>query len=147
MENENLISILNELLTKNYDAEKGYQEASEKIDHSILKTYFQEKSKNRYDFGHQLKELISKYGGVPDKGTSVVADLHRVWIFIKEAFDNGDKAVYNECIRGEEAFISDYERIIASEILPADVKNTILSQKDAAEKALNSLYSLEEFTQ
>lgn len=147
MENQHAVGVLNELLTKNYDAEKGYQEASEKINHSILKTYFENQAKNRYDFGHEIKALISKYGGVPDKGTSITGDLHRIWISIKEAFDNGDQAVYDECIRGEEAFISDYERIFATEVLPADVKNTILSQKESAEKALQSLRALEEFAE
>lgn len=147
MENEKVVEILNALLTKNYDAEKGYKEASEKIDHSVLQTYFESQAKNRYDFGHQIKELILKYGGEPDKGTSVEADLHRVWISIKEAFNTGDKAVFDECIRGEEEFISEYERIIASEIMPADAKNLILSQKGAAEKSLHYLYSLEDFTQ
>ena len=108
MDNDKVVSLLNELLTKNYDAEKGYKEVGEKIEHVSLKSYFENQAQNRYDFGHQIKALISKYGGEPDKGTSITGDLHRFWISIRDAFTNGDKAIYAEAIRGEEAFSEEY---------------------------------------
>ena len=40
MENDKVVSVLNDLLTKNYDAEKGYKEAAEKIEHTSLRAYF-----------------------------------------------------------------------------------------------------------
>ena len=60
MDNEKIVNILNELLTKNYDAERGYKEAAEKVQNISLKGYFENQSKNRYDFGHEIKSLISK---------------------------------------------------------------------------------------
>jgi uncharacterized protein (TIGR02284 family) len=145
MENEKVVSLLNDLLTKNYDAEKGYKEAAEKIEHTSLKSYFDNQSKNRYDFGHQIKTLISKYGGEPDKGTSVVGDLHRTWISIRDAFTNGDKAIYEEAIRGEEAFSAEYEETLNDEILPQDVRDLVRTQKDSVDKALSSLKVMEGF--
>lgn len=145
MEKDRVVSLLNDLLTKNYDAEKGYKEAAEKIEHTSLRSYFESQAKNRYDFGHQIKALIAKYGGEPDKGTSIAGDLHRVWISIRDAFTNGDKAIYDECIRGEEAFSAEYGEMLTDEILPQDVKDLVRTQKDSVDKALASLRTMEGF--
>ena len=146
MENSKVVSVLNDLLTKNYDAEKGYKEAAEKIEHTSLRSYFENQAKNRYDFGHQIKALISKYGGEPDKGTSIAADLHRTWIAIRDVFASGDNAVYDECIRGEEAFSAEYGEVLADEVLPQDVKEVVKTQKDSVDRALASLKVMEGFT-
>lgn len=146
MENSKVVSVLNDLLTKNYDAEKGYKEAAEKIEHTSLKSYFENQAQNRYDFGHQIKALISKYGGEPDKGTSIAGDLHRTWIAIRDVFASGDNAIYNECIRGEESFSAEYGEVLADEVLPQDVKEMVKTQKDSVDRALASLKVMEGFT-
>ena len=146
MENDKVVSLLNELITKNYDAEKGYKEASEKIEHQSLKSYFDNQAQNRYDFGHQIKALISKYGGEPEKGTSIAGDLHRTWIAIRDAFTNGDHAIYAEAIRGEEAFSAEYGEMLKDEVLPSDVRNLVQTQKNSVDKALASLKVMDGFT-
>ena len=146
MENDKVVSVLNDLLTKNYDAEKGYKEAAEKIEHTALKSYFENQAQNRYDFGHEIKALISKYGGEPDKGTSIVGDLHRTWIAIRDAFATGDQAIYDECIRGEEAFSEEYGEVLNDTVIPQDVKDMVRKQKESVDKALMSLKSMEDFS-
>lgn len=145
MDNDKVVNLLNDLITKNYDAEKGYQEAAEKVEHSSLKSYFEAQAKNRYDFGHEIKSLIAKYGGEVNKGTSVTGDFHRVWIAIRDAFTSGDKAIYDECIRGEEAFSTEYGDMLNNEILPEDVKEVVSKQKNSADKALASLRMMDGF--
>ena len=145
MENDKVVSVLNDLLTKNYDAEKGYQEAAEKTEHASLIGYFENQAKNRYDFGHEIKGLISKYGGEPDKGTSVLGDLHRAWISIRDSFGAGDQAIYSECIRGEEAFSEEYGEVLADEVLPQDVRDMVLKQKNSVDKALAALRLMDGF--
>ena len=145
MENDKVVSLLNDLLTKNYDAEKGYKEVAEKIEHTSLKSYFDAQAQNRYDFGHQIKALISKYGGEPHKGTSIVGDLHRTWIAIRDAFTDGDNAIYAEAIRGEEAFSAEYGDMLTKEVLPQDVKDMVQTQKNSVDKALASLKVMDGF--
>ena len=146
MENDKVVSLLNDLITKNYDAESGYKEAAEKIENTSLKGYFQNQAQNRYDFGHEIKPLIAKYGGEVIKGTSVVGDLHRTWIAIRDAFTSGDKAIYDECIRGEEAFAKEYGDMLKENNLPEDVANVVLKQKASVEKALATLKAMDGFT-
>ncbi len=146
MENEKVISTLNELLTKNYDAEKGYKEVAEKIEDTSLKSYFEKQAQNRYDFGHEIKSLISKYGGEPDKGTSVAGDLHRTWIAIRNAFATGDQAIYDEAIRGEEAFSEEYGEVLSDGVLPQDVQEMVKKQKHSVDTALANLRTMENFS-
>ena len=146
MENDKVVSVLNELLTKNYDAEAGYKEVADKIEHTSLKAYFQNQAQNRYDFGHEIKVNIAKYGGEPDKGTSIAGDLHRTWISIRDAFSNGDEAIYSEAVRGEEAFSEEYGEVLNDEVLPQDVKDMVRNQKHSVDKALASLKTMEGFT-
>lgn len=145
MENDKVVRLLNDLITKNYDAETGYKEAAEKIENSSLKTYFEQQAQNRYDFGHQIKVLIAKYGGEPEKGTSVAGDLHRVWISIRDEFTNGDHAIYAEAIRGEEAFSEEYGEMLHDEVLPQDVRDLVQTQKNSVDRALASLKVMEDF--
>lgn len=146
MENDKVVGLLNDLLTKNYDAERGYKEAAENIENLGLKTYFENQSNNRYDFGHQIKPLIAKYGGEPDKGTSLIGDLHRTWIAIRDAFSDGDQNIYEECIRGEESFSAEYGEMLADENLPEDVRELVRNQKDSVDKALTVLRTMDGFS-
>lgn len=145
MENSKVVDILNDMLTRNYDAEKGYKEAAEKVENDSLKEWFLDQAENRYSFGHTVKDLIAKYGGEPDKGTSLAGDLHREWIAIRDTFSSGDEAIYKECIRGEEAFANDYAEILNTESLPEDIRTAVSEQKSSVEKALDALKNLKDF--
>ena len=99
---EKISNNLNELLTKNYDAEAGYKLAEENVKDNTLKEYFGRKAKERYDFGHQIKNEIKVYGESPDKGTSVAGDAHRLWMNVKSTISkNSEEAILEETIRGE----------------------------------------------
>lgn len=142
---ENVASKLNELLEKNYDAEAGYKQAAEQVSNPKLKSFFQEQAQARYDFGHQLKSEIKSFGQEPDKGTSLAADVHRTWINIKSTLaGNNEEAVLEECIRGEEEFIEDYNEILNETDLPNSTEAIVREQKNQVQQALNKVRSMEE---
>lgn len=126
-----VVSELNTLLTRNYDAEKGFKEAAENVDHPLLKDFFIGSASQRYDFGHQIKDEIAKVGGEPDKGTSGSGDVHRVWMNLKDLFtsQNG-KAMLEECDRGEKAALHDYNKVLKDDQLPPDAKKVIQRQRE-----------------
>ncbi|MGB8706158.1 MAG: PA2169 family four-helix-bundle protein, partial [Gillisia sp.] len=106
---EEVAEKLNNLLTKNYDSEKGYKLASENAKSSRLKSFFDKKARERYDFGHQLKSEIADFGESPDKGSSLKADAHRGWMNIKSALSlETDEAILEEAVRGEKAAVDEY---------------------------------------
>ncbi len=135
---------LNTLLEKNYDAEAGYKKAAEDVKNPTLKTYFQSRAKDRYDFGHELKDEIRSFGKEPDKGTSLTGDLHRAWMDLKSAFSSDkEEAILEEAIRGEKAAVKDYNEIINDREVPPSTSNILIKQRNSVEEALIKAKALE----
>ncbi len=135
---------LNELLEKNYDAEKGYKLAAEKVKNDRLKTFFTQRAEERYDFGHELKTEIRNFGENPDKGSSLAGDAHRSWMNLKASLSNDkDEAVLEEAVRGEKAAVEEYDDILKDSSIPASTGNILIKQKNAIVASLNEVKALE----
>lgn len=135
---------LNELLEKNYDAEKGYKNAAEQVKNDKLKAFFREKANERYDFGHQLKDEIRNYGENPDKGSSMAADVHRSWMNLKNFLSgNREEAILEEAVRGEKVAVDEYEKIIDDTNVPPSTKKLLLKHKNSIVDSLNKIQGLE----
>jgi uncharacterized protein (TIGR02284 family) len=143
-ETKDIVHDLNDLLTRNYDAEKGYLKAAEKVKYSGLKDYMEARAQNRYDFGHELKDFIRTLGGEVDKGTSAAGDAHRMWIDFKDALTSGDKAIYEECIRGEKKFVEEYREMMKEDNLPENLRAKLSQQLNDAQKAIEELDAMKE---
>ena len=136
---------LNEILEKTYDAEKGFKKAANNTDNVALKTYFENKAKQRYDFGHELKDEIISFGQEVDKGDSLTGKAHRAWMDIKAMFSSDDaEAMLEEAIRGEKAAIEEYEEVLTETSLPSSTSAVLRSQKNAIEKGLSNIKTLED---
>ena len=129
---------LNGLLEKTYDAEKGFKKAAENTKHSALKSYFESKSKQRYDFGHALKPEIKAFGQKVDKGDSVTGQIHRAWMDVKALFSmDDDEAMLEEAIRGEKAAIEEYDEVLKETSLPSnDLSNLKESETSHRERLI-----------
>jgi uncharacterized protein (TIGR02284 family) len=136
---------LNDLLEKNYDAEKGYKNAADDVKNQRLKEFFKQKAQQRYDFGHELKSEIRNFGESPDKGSSFTADAHRAWMDLKAAL-TGDREekVLEEAIRGERAAVEDYNEAIDKSNFPPSTQNLLIKQRNAIERSLKEVQDLEE---
>lgn len=145
MDTKNVNHMLNRLLTRNYDAEKGYQQVAEKVDSPELETLCQNNYKERYRFGHDIKEMEKQYGVKPDKGSSLVADAHRAWINVKDLITgNSDAAVIAEARRGEQMAIDDYMEAVESEALKPDDKKVLSEHLKSIKNSQDQLAKIEE---
>ena len=136
---------LNSLLEKTYDAEKGFKKASENVENIALKTYFSQKAKERYDFGHELKTEIKAFNQEIDKGGSLTGDAHRAWMDIKSLFSLDDEeSMLEETIRGEKAAIDEYDDVIKDISLPKSTKSVLTTQKSKIENGLSNIKTLED---
>ena len=141
---EKISNKLNELLTKNYDAEAGYKLASDNVKNPVLKDYFISKAKQRYDFGHHIKNEIKSYGETPDKGTSIAGDAHRAWMNIKATVSsNSEEALLKETIRGEKNAINEYNEILKEPHLPPTTEAIINSQLNTIKSTLEEVKAFE----
>jgi uncharacterized protein (TIGR02284 family) len=136
---------LNDLLTKNYDAEAGYKLAEDKLDSGRIKDFFTNQAQERYNFGHELKEEIRNFGESPEKGTSLKGDAHRTWMNIKSTFStNNEEAILEEAIRGEKEALEEYNSIISDTTLPPSTKNMLTSHRNTILNSLSRVTAMEE---
>lgn len=141
---EKMSSKLNELLEKNYDAEKGYKKAAENVENTKLKQFFKEQAQKRYDFGHEIKNEIKNYGESPDKGGSATGAMHRTWMDIETAFSsNNEETILEEVQKGEKAAIEEYNEVIQDTTLPPTTQKILTNQRDTIQSACQSAKSFE----
>lgn len=108
-----LIQGLNALLSRNRDAQKGYVEASNHINLKELSKWMLDYSVQRQLFSNQLDLEIRRLGGTPEDGTSALGEMHRVWIDLRGEITNNDPfAMLEECLRGEEKAVEDYDAVL-----------------------------------
>jgi uncharacterized protein (TIGR02284 family) len=138
--NNNQIKTLNNLITTLYDGENGYKEAAEEVSSKTLATRFRKMAEQRYSFGHEIKPFIKSLGGEVDKGGSVIANVHRVWMDLKTAVSSNDEqAIITECIRGEESAIEAYREALKDNSLSGPARETVVAQSGKIQAALIDL--------
>lgn len=136
---------LNDILEKNYDAEKGFKQAADNAKHAGLKAYFNSKAQERYNFGHQIKSELKLFGQEPDKGGSATGAAHRTWMEVKSWFaSDDDEAMLEEAIRGEKASVEEYTEVINETTLPGSTKQLLQTQKDTIVQGLSNIKRLED---
>ena len=136
---------LNDLLAKTYDAEKGFKKAAENVEHSALKSYFNQKAQERYNFGHELKSEIKSFNEDVDKGGSLTGQAHRAWMDVKSLFSSDDEeSMLEEAIRGEKSAIEEYQDVLNETTLPTSTKSLLSSQKSTIENGLSNIKTLED---
>jgi len=138
---------LNDLLEKTYDAEKGFKKAADNIDNTALKTYFKQKAKERYDFGHELKSELKAFNQDIDKGGSITGAAHRTWMDVKALFSSeNEESMLEEAIRGEKSAIDEYSDVINETSLPTSTKSILESQKNKIQNGLSRIKTLEDLS-
>lgn len=143
MNDEKKISLLNELLTKNYDSEKGFKKASDKAYDPDLKRFCEIHSNQRYQFGHDIKGELKALGGDFDKGTSFAGDAHRMWMDMSVPMsDNVDRSIAHECLRGEEKALKDYSEAREKIEFPINTTKVLDDHIFKIKESINSLQEL-----
>lgn len=144
---EKISNRLNDLLTKTYDAEKGYKLAQDKVDNPTVKKFLADKVQQRYNFGHELKREIQTYGELPDKGGSTKGDLHRTWMNLSASLSsNSTERILEEVERGEKASLEEYNEILKDdnvELAPT-TQEILIKHRNQIESALNNARIYEE---
>jgi uncharacterized protein (TIGR02284 family) len=141
---EEVAKKLNNLLEKNYDAEKGYKDAAEQIENPKMKDFLQKQAQKRYDFGHEIKTEIKNYGEEPDKGGSAKGTVHRAWMDLKAAVaSSSEEQVMEEVQRGEQSAINEYNEVISETSLPPSVQQVLTKQRDQIVEAQQSAKNFE----
>ena len=136
---EEISNKLNELLVKNYDAEKGYLNASENVDSATLKIFFKRRATERSEFAKELRTEILQYGEIPEDSGSFKSTVHRNWMSLKSLFSSNDEeAILEEAIRGEKASLEEYDAILKDKTLPPTIDAMLFRHRNAIQSAINT---------
>ncbi|REG89725.1 ferritin-like domain-containing protein [Winogradskyella sediminis] len=136
---EDISDKLNELLVKNYDAEKGYLNAVNHVDSDRLRIFFKRRASERSEFAKELRTEILQYGEIPEDSGSFKGAMHRNWMSLKSTFStNNEETILEEAIRGEEASLEVYNDLIIERNLPPSIDALLLRHKNAIQGAINS---------
>ncbi|MEM5539129.1 PA2169 family four-helix-bundle protein [Olleya sp. AS48] len=136
---EKISNKLNELLIKNYDAEKGYLNAIDNVDNSELKMFFKRRASERSAFAKELRTEILQYGQIPEDSGSFKGTMHRNWMSLKSTFtSNNEEAILEEAIKGEEASLEEYDKLLKENNLPPTIDSLIAKHRNAIQAAINT---------
>lgn len=139
------VDALQDLLTRAYDAEQGFEKAAESVDHPRLRDLLMEYSAQRRSFGHDIKEFIRANGEEPDKGASLTGKLHQFWIDMRGKLTDGNEAdIIEECRRGEETTMSDYQAFVDDEDLLPSARQLFREQLEKIREIYSRLTNLED---
>ncbi|TMM32338.1 PA2169 family four-helix-bundle protein [Polaribacter aestuariivivens] len=142
---EKVSNKLNELLEKNYDAEKGYLNSAENVESPKLKMFFKNRASERSMFAKEIRTEILSYGQIPEDDGSFKGLMHRNWMTLKSLFSSNDEeAILEEVLRGEKASLEEYTEILKEDSFAPSTRKMLENQKQQIQSAINSLMVEEE---
>lgn len=134
MDNDDIVSTLNDLIETCRDGEQGYKTCAENVKDSELKIVFNDGARRCAEGAQELRIQVQRLGGDPETSGSVAGALHRGWANIKSAVTGkDDKAILNEAERGEDVAVKSYRDALNSD-LPADVRTVVERQFQGVEQ-------------
>ena len=142
MDENNAVSVIENLIETCKDGQKGYQEAASKIKRSDLKTFFNEQSLERSRFAGELEAELIRLGKPDQKVSgSVAGSLHRAWIDTKVGLGGGDKTVLDWLEHGEDTAKDAYQKAVISDLLE-NIAQVVRRQAAGVQAAHDKVKSL-----
>jgi uncharacterized protein (TIGR02284 family) len=142
MNENNPMSVIEDLIETCKDGQKGYQDAASHVKRSDLKTFFNEQSLERARFAGELQEERIRLGKSDKKDSgSVSAALHRAWIDTKVSMGAGDKAILESVEAGEDRAKEAYQKAMTSD-LPESIAQVVRRQAASVQAAHDKVKNL-----
>lgn len=139
MNKEKLIDQLNLLITRNFDASKGYRNAALRVSDLPLRKWLKNSARDRKQYITNLSREVRLLNGTPDQGTSLKGDLHRTWLDFKAEIFDGDITILQECITGENTLLSNYKMVLEHNDLPDTLEVLLSNQVQEIKRSLDGL--------
>ncbi|NML13531.1 ferritin-like domain-containing protein [Azohydromonas caseinilytica] len=119
MSNDEVIDTLNDLIETCKDGEYGFRTSSEHAKNPELKTLLLDRANDCQRGASELQSLVVQLGGEADTGGSALGAMHRGWVAVKATLSSyDDKAILEECERGEDTALTSYRNALAKPLPP-----------------------------
>lgn len=134
---------LQELLQKNYDAEKDYRKARERAKNGSLKEFFKKQAVRRNHFATEIDKLLHSLNEHPKEKGTTLGGLHRTWINFRSSIEKDkDKVLLEESLRGEENSVEEYENKIHKTNFPAQIKEVLQNHVSEMRTTISEIESM-----
>jgi uncharacterized protein (TIGR02284 family) len=141
-ENEETISVLNDLIETCEDGVNGFRTAAAAVKSAEAKALFTSRVRIIELAATELQDEVRRLGGNPETTGSVAAKIHRGWIDLKAAVTGkDDAAIITECERGEQVAVKNYEDARKKD-LPTAVRALVERQYQGAVQNLERVRAL-----
>ncbi len=141
---DNVVSSLQDLLERTYDAKAGYKKAMENAKGSHLIEFLKRRAAQRSQFANEIDLQIRKLNETPVASGSTKAAIHRSWMDLK-AFTSSttDEAVLEECLRGEKASLDTYYEILENQNFKPEITKMLNEQMVRVKSCIDEIGRLE----
>jgi uncharacterized protein (TIGR02284 family) len=113
------ISTLQHLAEISRDGKDGFLEAAEAVKDPNLQVTFRGASARCETGAKELEKEIIKLGGLTTDAGTLAGAAHRLWTNLRAAITGGDdKAILEECERGEDVAKAAYEKALEADLAP-----------------------------
>jgi uncharacterized protein (TIGR02284 family) len=134
MDSKEVTETLNDLVENCKDGEYGFKTCAEHAHSADLKQFFARRARECVEAARELQDLIARLGGKPDTSGTASGAVHRGWIAVRGTLAlNDDKAMLNECERGEDAAVARYRKALGKG-LPSDVEAVVRRQFEGVQR-------------
>lgn len=134
LDNNDVVDVLNDLLEASHDGAYGFRASAEHVDSAEVKAFLLRRATDCAAAATELGQMIRQYGGDPADGGTMAGAMHRGWVAVKTALSTmDDKAVLQECERGEDAAVASYRKALKKP-LPATVRDLVERQASGAQR-------------
>jgi len=142
LDNDDVIEVLDDLAECSKDGEYGFRACAEQAERQDLKSLFLQRADDCRKAAQELYAQIRTLGGKPDDGGTTAGALHRGWVAVKATLSTyDDKAVLEECERGEDSAVAQYRKALKQE-LPAAIKQLVERQAQGAQRNHDQIKAL-----
>lgn len=134
LDNQEVVDVLNDLLETSRDGEQGFRTSAEQAQTSEIQSFLARRAGDCAKAAAELEQAVRAHGGTPADGGTMTGAMHRGWVAIKTAMmANDDKAVLEECERGEDAAVASYRKAL-QHALPPGVRSLVERQAAGAQR-------------
>jgi uncharacterized protein (TIGR02284 family) len=123
-----IATTLNELIETSKDGQQGFALAAKDSKDPRLAQFFREGEQSCRVAAEELQNEVSSLGEKPEDSGSAKGAMHRGWVSLKTAATSrDDKAILEECERGEDYAKSKYAEALKMD-LPSPIRNLVQKQ-------------------
>lgn len=129
-----VVDVLRDLVECSKDGEYGFRESAEQVERPDLKTTLLQRADDCRSAAQELNDLIRQCGGNVEEHGSAMGAMHRGWVAVKATLSTyDDKAVMEECERGEDNAKARYRKALEKP-LPPHIKQVVERQMQGVQR-------------